>query len=141
MYHNLPLAFWKNLIFQSYKDEASRPWYVMTNANRKIMAQRLASLVVPHDMKAPKNSVFQSLKADEWIDWIVTYSLYSTEGLVDEDLFEIWAKIREGIIIHMNPAKMTLTFVFKLRSIFFLLEKKMRSFFLSKLLHYHFIRY
>lgn len=41
------------------------------------------------------------MKADEWIDFIVTASIEVTAGLVPDFVLEIWTKIRSAIILHL----------------------------------------
>lgn len=80
----------------------------MSNENRKIMRSNIAKMVPVHGMKRFKDPSKSSLKADEWLDWIVTVSVEATAGLIDDRVLEIWIKLREAMIIYIGFEPMNL---------------------------------
>ena len=42
------------------------------------------------------------MKADEWIDWMVTASIEAVDGLLDATMMKIWQNFRKGIMIYLT---------------------------------------
>jgi len=105
-----PSTFWKHHVFQSYKSGEARGVWVMTNSNRTDFSRRISSVTPTHDLgRKPKDPINKKMKAADWDIFVVTTSLLA-EGLIDNDIFDIWLHYRKGYMIHVhqtqiNPAK------------------------------------
>jgi len=97
-----PRIFWKEHILRPYKSTDQIEFYQMPNDRRKIFHQRIKSIRTPHDMKQLKDPNSESLRADEWLDFIITASIEAADGLVEPRMMRIWKLIRAGIIIYLN---------------------------------------
>lgn len=79
----------------------------MIKANRNVMRIRLSKITPVHGMKKLKDLSKGSLRGDEMIDWMITASIEICEGLMDPLILRIWAKSREGIMVHLQHDTVT----------------------------------
>jgi len=82
------------------------------------MKSRLLTITPVHGMKKLKDLSKEPLRGDEMIDWMSTASIEICEDLIDSAILKIWAKSREGIMIHLQNDTVTPTSRFRSKELF-----------------------
>jgi len=80
----------------------------MEKRNRVPFQKRTNSMIPTHDMgKKLKDPWKNKMKAEDWMNFIVTASVEALEGLIDDRVLAIWKNFRKGFMIHTQKKVIT----------------------------------
>jgi len=105
--HNFPETFFGQ-VFQEYKKNDVLEIWVMEKKNRLIFQKRILAMIPTHDMgKKLKDPWKNKMKAEDWMNFIVTASVEALDGLVDDRVLSIWKNFQKGFNIHTQRKLIT----------------------------------
>ena len=105
-FYGVVADFWAAVLAKYGREEAQKPWWVISHASRAIMRDRGATVSMPADMGRAYREVTEHHRdwlLHEWVVWVESISLHVLEDdILDPRLQPLWDALRSGLLHHLR---------------------------------------